>query len=87
MIKRLYLVQPYLVGSKQGRSLVLTIPSEVAKHCNLDTSTIFFMRIDAQTKTIILRAMNETAQGQYEKVIPTGESFQTADQQVSPEVP
>ena len=49
-MKKLYALQPYMVGSKKGKSLVVVIPSEVVKTCNIDTSTVFTLRGDQKYK-------------------------------------
>ena len=56
-MKKLYALQPYMVGSKKGKSLVVVIPSEVVKTCNIDTSTVFTLRGDENTKTVTLQTV------------------------------
>jgi hypothetical protein len=56
-MKRLYVLQPYRVGSKKAKSLVVLIPSEVVKTCSIDTSTIFTLRGDENTKTVTLQTL------------------------------
>lgn len=50
MLKSVYALQPNYVGSKNSKSLVICIPSKVAKEYNLDTSTIFVLQIDQKNK-------------------------------------
>ena len=50
-------LQPYMVESKKGKSLVVVIPSEVVKTCNIDTSTVFTLRGDENTKTVTLQTV------------------------------
>jgi hypothetical protein len=54
-LKNIYAIQPYYVGSKNGKSLAIVIPSKVAKKYNLDPSTIFSLKTDDITKTITLQ--------------------------------
>jgi hypothetical protein len=56
-MKNIYALQPYHVGTKNAKSLAIVIPSEVAKKYNLDTSTIFALRMDDITKTVVLRSV------------------------------
>lgn len=75
-IKSVYALQPYQVGSKNGKSLVLVIPAKVAKKYNIDASTIFALRGDDNTRTVTLQTVkrfNET---------PAGESLEASIQQV-----
>jgi antitoxin component of MazEF toxin-antitoxin module len=54
-VKSLYALQPYQVGSKDCKSLALIIPSKVAKQYNVDTSTVFTLRVDEDIKRITLQ--------------------------------
>jgi hypothetical protein len=55
MLTRLvYATQPYLVGSKDRKSLAIIIPARIAKDYHLDTSTIFAVRADRKTNRIIM---------------------------------
>ncbi len=54
-MKSVYALQPYYVGSKNGKSLALVIPARVAKKYNLDASTIFALKTDDITHTITLQ--------------------------------
>ena len=54
-MKTIYLIQPYLVGSKSGRSLALIIPAKVAQTYNINPSTIFELRTDVNSRSITLR--------------------------------
>jgi hypothetical protein len=78
--KTTYAIQPYQVGGKDRKSLVIVIPSRLAKKYNINTSTIFAIRCDEQTNTIVLQTVDVPCQ---KNLIPTGESFQATDQQVS----
>jgi hypothetical protein len=57
-MKPLYVIEPYLVGSRQSKSLALIIPSDVRKECSIDTSTLFALRIDESTKKITLSTIS-----------------------------
>ena len=43
-------IQPYQVGSKDGKSLALIIPAKVARQCSVNTSTLFTLRVDEGQK-------------------------------------
>lgn len=75
-IKSVYALQPYQVGSKNGKSLVLVIPAKVAKKYNIDTSTIFALKGDDKTGTVTLQTVKR-----FNKT-PAGESLEASIQQV-----
>ncbi len=50
-MKQVYVLQPYQVGSKDGKSLALIIPAKVARQCSVNTSTVFTLRVDEGYKT------------------------------------
>jgi hypothetical protein len=78
--KLTYAVQPYQVGHKGRKSLAIIIPAKVTKECNINPSTIFAIQIDQQKKNITL----ERIDAPYQKdVMPTGESLEATNQQVS----
>lgn len=54
-MKSIYALQPYYVGSKNGKSLAIVIPAKVAKKYNLNSSTIFSLKTDDVTNTITLQ--------------------------------
>jgi len=58
-MKQVYALQPYQIGSKDGKSLALIIPAKVARQCNVNTSTVFTLRVDEGTKRIMLQTLNE----------------------------
>jgi antitoxin component of MazEF toxin-antitoxin module len=59
-MKSMYALQPYQVGSKDGKSLALIIPAKVAKQYNVSTSTVFTLKADEDTKRIMLQqTLNE----------------------------
>ena len=61
-MKNVYALQPYQVGSKNGKSLVVLIPAEVAKKYNIDTSTIFTLKGDDKSKTVTLQTVQRLEQ-------------------------
>jgi antitoxin component of MazEF toxin-antitoxin module len=56
-MRALYALQPYHVGSKDRKSLALIIPAKVAKRYNVDTSTVFTLRVDEDRKRIMLQTL------------------------------
>jgi hypothetical protein len=54
-MKNVYAIQPYYVGSKNGKSLALVIPAKVVKKYSLDASTIFSLKTDDASNTITLQ--------------------------------
>ena len=81
-MKSIYILQPYHVGSKNGKSLAMVIPARVAKACNIDISTAFALRVDKSRKHITLESLNEINELSRDKsqIIPAGDSFQTTKQ-------
>jgi hypothetical protein len=45
-----YAIQPYQAGGKNKKSLALIIPSGVVHECQIDTSTIFLLKVDEKKK-------------------------------------
>lgn len=78
-MKDVYAIQPYQVGSKHGRSLAIVIPAKVAKKYNIDTSTIFALRGDENTRTVSLQMVRGS--NQFIET-PAGESLEASVQQV-----
>jgi hypothetical protein len=52
--RNVYATQPYLVGSKDRKSLAIIIPARLVKEYDVDTSTIFAVRADKRTKSILM---------------------------------
>ena len=44
-----YVVKPYLVGTKNWKSLAMIIPAKFAKNNQIDTSTIFILKNEGHT--------------------------------------
>ena len=56
-MKSVYALQPYQVGSKNGKSLAIVIPAKVTKKYNIDTSTIFALKADEITSIVTLQTV------------------------------
>jgi hypothetical protein len=76
--KSTYAVQPYQVGGKDRKSLVIVIPARLAKKYDINTSTIFAIQSDDTRNRIVLEMVDLTSQ---KILIPTQESSKAADQQ------
>jgi hypothetical protein len=61
MLKSVYALQPYQVGSKNAKSLAIVIPARVAKRYDIDTSTIFTLKGDDISKTVTLQTVKRFA--------------------------
>jgi antitoxin component of MazEF toxin-antitoxin module len=81
-MKSMYVLQPYLVGSKSAKSLAMIIPAKVRKEAKLDSSSVFVLKIHQKTKMITLKNVTE----KYENMMPADESSQASKQQASLEV-
>jgi hypothetical protein len=77
MLKSIYAVQPYHVGSKHGKSLVICVPAKIAKECHIDTSTVFVLHIDKKDKRrLVLQSIISKSEEQEEKMmISAGKSL------------
>jgi hypothetical protein len=72
VIKSIYALQPYLVGSKSGKSLAIVIPAQVAKKYDIDTSTIFALKGDDSTRIVTLQTVPKFSGIKKNIEIPTG---------------
>jgi hypothetical protein len=81
MLSKIYAVQPYEVGPKnRKKSLVVGIPSKIAEECNINTSTIFAVRLGDQNKSITLQMIDASCENE---IVPVAASFQANSNQVS----
>jgi heterodisulfide reductase subunit A-like polyferredoxin len=53
-----YVSQPYQVGHRDRKSLAFIIPAKIVKKYNIDPSTIFAVRADQQTNSIVLKIVD-----------------------------
>ena len=61
MVKKCYLKSPYQIGSKESKSLVIGIPSKIAKEHQISTSTVFMLKHDKSG--ILLQYVNIDEKG------------------------
>jgi hypothetical protein len=52
--KNLYVIQPYRVGPKDRKSLVMGIPAAIAKKYKIDRDTIFILKAEMINNRLIL---------------------------------
>jgi antitoxin component of MazEF toxin-antitoxin module len=86
IMKEMYAIQPYMVGSRNAKSLALIIPAEVTKQYEINTSTVFILRIDRKAKCIILQtqAFEQTTESpQNTMMTAAGQSFEVFSQHAS----
>ena len=85
MLKSIYVVQPYHVGSKHGKSLVICIPAKIAKECCIDTSTVFVVHLDKKDKRrLMLQSIISSGEEQEKKMmISAGKSLAHSGQQIA----
>jgi hypothetical protein len=50
-----YVIQPYMVGTKDRKSLAIVIPAQVVKEYRFNTSTVFALNVEKGNSKIILR--------------------------------
>jgi len=77
----LYVIKPYNVGSKKGKSTALVIPHSVVKEYKIDTSTVFLLQTNNQKTKITLEAIPYTKEKQEQNItMPAKESSPTSTQ-------
>lgn len=74
MLKGTYFIQPYKVGTRtksagDARSLVLTIPKEVARQCEVTPDSVFMVQADIARKIVKLSKV-KLSEGREEKTPP-----------------
>jgi hypothetical protein len=55
--KHFYAVQPYHVGSKDGKSLAIVIPANLAKKYDINTDTVFAAKGDDRKRVVTLQTL------------------------------
>jgi hypothetical protein len=81
-MKDLYIVQPYKVGSGTGKSLAIIVPAELVKEYKIGISTILALSPDDRRQKITIQTITRVSD-RFEKMMPTGESFEASTQEVS----
>ena len=61
MLRPLYVVKPYKVGSKVGNSTAMVIPAEVVKECDINSYALLALRADTSRKTIHIHVITDTS--------------------------
>jgi hypothetical protein len=78
--KNFYVVQPYKVGTRSGKSLAMIIPAGFAKENHIDVSTIFVIKkLEDKTGNIIFQRVN----CENERMISADKSLGAPSQQIS----
>jgi hypothetical protein len=84
VIKSVYFVQPYQVGTKTRRSLALIIPAGIVRRYGIDISTGFQISVDEKTKRILMRSITPLGLREREKIAGLAdESSHTTSQQAA----
>jgi hypothetical protein len=81
--KSVYALQPYEVGRKNSKSLVIVIPARVVKEQNINTSTIFVLQTDPQTKVITLQVVQTSCDITLENTKHSPQTVVIPDRKVS----
>jgi len=77
-----YVIKPYKVGTKKGKSLAMIIPARFARDNQIDTSTIFILKNEFDNLENI--TLERIRYGEEKRtVIPTGESLEASSRRVS----
>ena len=79
--KTVYAVQPYQVGNKKKKSLVVVIPANITKEYKIDTSTIFAIQVDSGKRSITLDMLKNVNEEKREIGVPGEEAFQVSHHQ------
>ena len=70
-----YVIGPYQLGSKTGKSWVVGIPVEVAKLLQISASTLFTLRIHKESKSMTLQTINEVIESYNSMMPPSDKNF------------
>lgn len=54
----IFALQPYAVGSKNGKSVAIVISAKIVRKYKIDTSTIFALKGNENKRGITLRAVH-----------------------------
>ncbi len=81
-----YVVQPYNVGPKDRKSLVVGIPASVAKEYQIDRNTIFILKPENDGRLILHRIINQKVQENKENLMSADKSSEGSSQQTSGQV-
>jgi len=76
------LIQPYKVGSKKGKSLAVILPADITKHCHIDPSTFFVLRVDGKTKRITLQGFEVDENYENVMMASADQRFEASAQQM-----
>jgi hypothetical protein len=72
LTKKQFVIQPYNVG-KDKKSLAIVIPSQIVKKYSLNAnSTIFFMREEEQTNSLLLKTIDEIESNKKKFILDKG---------------
>jgi hypothetical protein len=78
--KNFYVVQPYKVGTRSGKSIAMIISAGFAKENQIDVCTIFIIKkSDDKTGNIVFQRVN----CENERMISAGKSLGAPSQQIS----
>ena len=76
IMHKMYVVRPYKVGSKTGKSTALVIPREIVEQYGINPSSLMILRTDDVPKKITLQAIKEAETVEkLEKITETSKTF------------
>jgi hypothetical protein len=76
-MREYYVIGPYQLGSKTGKSWVVGIPAEVARVLQINGSTLFALRIQKDSRSITLQKINEVIE-RYDNMMLTSDRSSVA---------
>ena len=79
-IKSKSVIQPYLVGSKNGKSVTATIPKWIVNLFHITPSTILLIEPDKEKRTIIMQIIDQVNNLQHDKKMSSGRQEVQSDQ-------
>lgn len=79
LTRKVHVVQPYWVGTKDKKSLALIIPAQVTKRQDLDSSTVF--ALTANRTKIVLKVIYPELDREA-VMITAGKSLEATTQQI-----
>lgn len=78
-----YVIQPYKVGQKDRKSLVIGIPAALAKEFNIDRNTIFILKPEKTNRLILDKISYDENKETNDKEISIDKSLKPSSQQIS----
>ena len=81
ILRNQYAIQPYLVGPKDRKSLVIGIPAAFAKAHSINQETIFILEAEKTNKLILMKIQDNKPPEAEKNLIPVDRVLKDSSQQ------